>query len=123
MKSAIKALALGVLGMTAGYVLAQQLIGPQTKPPSAKEVEERKSKGGYTPERMKNPNLSGHAGRMTVTPLNEIPVDKLKVPPGFKVEVWAHGMPGVRMMTRGPKGTIYAGTRIIGRVYEIKDKG
>jgi glucose/arabinose dehydrogenase len=53
----------------------------------------------------------------------EIPVDKIKVPKGFKVEIWAHGMPGVRMMARGSQGTIWAGTRAIGRVYEIKDKG
>ena len=119
----VKTLALTVLALTGGYVLAQQMMGPQTKPPSAKEVEERKSKGGYYPERMKNPNLSGHPGRMTVTPLSEIPVDKIKVQPGFQVEVWAHGMPGVRMMARGSKGTIWAGTRIIGRVYEIKDQG
>src|SRR5262245_52192467 len=123
MKSTIKALGLGVLGMTAGYVLAQQMIGPSTTPHDAKTAEVQKSKGGYYPERMKNPNVLPHAAKMTVTPLNEIPIDKIKVPPGFKVEVWAHGMPGVRMMTRGPKGTIYAGTRIIGRVYEIKDKG
>jgi len=110
-------------GLTAAYALAQQLVGPQTNPPSAKEVEQRKSKGGYHPEKMKNPNLSGHASRMTVTPVSEIPVDKIKVPKGFKVEIWAHGMPGVRMMTRGSKGTIWAGTRAIGRVYEIKDKG
>jgi glucose/arabinose dehydrogenase len=110
-------------GLAAGYVLAQQMVGPQTKPPDAKEVEARKSKGGNYPERMKNPNLSGHAARMTVTPPSEIPLDKIKVPKGFKIELWAHGMPGVRMMTRGSKGTVWAGTRIIGRVYEIKDKG
>jgi len=110
-------------GLTAAYALAQQLTGPQTQPPSAKEIEQRKSKGGYFPERMKNPNLSSHAGRMTVTPPSDIPVDKIRVPKGFKVELWAHGMPGVRMMTRGSKDTIWAGTRTIGRVYEIKDKG
>lgn len=110
-------------GLTAAYALAQQMVGPQTKPPSAKEVEARKSKGGYFPERMKNPNLSAHPARMTVTPPNEIPLDKIKLPKGFKVELWAHGMPGVRMMARGDKGTIWAGTRTIGRVYEIKDKG
>ena len=44
--------------------------------------------------------LAPHAGKMTETPLAEIPVDKLKVPQGFKVEVWAHGMPGARMMAR-----------------------
>src|SRR5262245_13170181 len=119
----VKGCVFALLGSAAAYALAQQLVGPQTKAPNAKEVEERKSKGGYFPERMKNPNLSGHAGKMTVTPLSDIPVDQIKVPKGFHVEVWAHGMPGVRMMTRGSKGTIWAGTRVIGRVYEIKDKG
>jgi glucose/arabinose dehydrogenase len=119
----VKTLMFGALALTVGYTLAQQLVGPQTKPPDDKEVAARKSKGGYYPERMKNPNLSGHASKMTVTPPSEIPLDKIKVPPGFQVELWAHGMPGVRMMARGSKGTIWAGTRIIGRVYEIKDKG
>ena len=121
--TAVRTLAPAALGLVGAYALAQQMVGPQTKPPDAKEVEARKSKGGYYPERMKNPNLSGHASKMTVTPLSEIPVDKIKVPKGFHVEVWAHGMPGVRMMARGSQGTIWAGSRIIGRVYEIKDKG
>ena len=121
--TAVRTLAPAALGLVGAYALAQQMVGPQTKPPDAKEVEARKSKGGYYPERMKNPNLSGHASKMTVTPLSEIPVDKIKMPKGFHVEVWAHGMPGVRMMARGSQGTIWAGSRIIGRVYEIKDKG
>ena len=74
-------------------------------------------------DKMKDSKLAPHAGKLTETPLAEIPVDKLKVPKGFKVEVWAHGMPGVRMMTLGDKGTVWAGTRAIGRVYEIRDKG
>jgi glucose/arabinose dehydrogenase len=67
--------------------------------------------------------LAPHAGKMTVTPESEIPLSSLKVPPGFKVELWASGMPGVRHMVRGDGGTIWAGTRTIGRVYEIKDAG
>jgi glucose/arabinose dehydrogenase len=117
-------LVLPALGFATAYALAQQqMTGPQTKPPDDKFVAGQKSKGGYVPGRMKNPNLSPHAARMTVTPPSEIPLDKIKVPKGFKIELWAHGMPGVRMMTRGSKGTVWAGTRIIGRVYEIKDKG
>lgn len=116
-------LVLPALGLAGAYALAQQMVGPKSEAPSAKEVEARKSKGGYSPERMKNPNLSGHAAKMTVTPPSEIPLDRIKVPKGFKVELWAHGMPGVRMMARGSKGTVWAGTRTIGRVYEIKDKG
>jgi len=111
------------LGLAGVYALAQEMRGPKTEPPSAKEVERRKGAGGYHPGQMKNPNLSGHPARMTETPLSEIPLDRIKVPKGFKVEIWAHGMPGVRMMARGSKGTIWAGTRSIGRVYEIKDKG
>jgi glucose/arabinose dehydrogenase len=66
--------------------------------------------------------LKPHATPLTVTPLEKIPVGKLNVPAGW-VEVWAHGMPGVRMLTRGDKGTIFGGTRAIGKVYAITDKG
>jgi glucose/arabinose dehydrogenase len=59
---------------------------------------------------------------MTETPAGEIPVNKLKVPKGFKVELWASGMPGARAMAEGDKGKIYIGTRVIGRVYEVTDK-
>ena len=38
------------------------------KPPSPQEVERRTKMGGYHPERMKNPHLTGHPGKMTVTP-------------------------------------------------------
>ncbi|HEY7744549.1 MAG TPA: sorbosone dehydrogenase family protein, partial [Burkholderiales bacterium] len=119
----VKTLVFGGLALTVGYALAQQMVTPQSKPPSDKDVKARTASGGYKPERMKNPNLTPHAGRMTVTPPSDIPLDRIKVPKGFQVELWAHGMPGVRMMARGSKGTIWAGTRIIGRVYEIKDKG
>ena len=118
-----KVLVMGALGAVGAYALAQQMISPPKSAPDDKAVAGQKAKGGYFPDRMKNPNLNPHPGKLTVTPLSEIPVDKLKVPKGFQVEVWAHGMPGVRMMTRGSKGTIWAGTRVIGRVYEIKDKG
>lgn len=62
-------------------------------------------------------------GKLTATPPGEIPVAKLKVPSGFKVELWSHGTPGVRAMARTESGKVYAGTRGIGRVYEISDNG
>jgi glucose/arabinose dehydrogenase len=67
--------------------------------------------------------LAPLAGRNTATPPAEIALDRLKLPPGFKVELWAHGMPGARAMVRGDQGRIYIGTRGIGRVYEVTDKG
>jgi glucose/arabinose dehydrogenase len=62
-------------------------------------------------------------GKLTATPAADIPLAKYKLPPGFKVEVWATGMPGARAMARGDSGKIYVGTRGIGRVYELTDNG
>src|ERR1700752_494635 len=68
--------------------------------------------------------LAPHAGKMTETPAGEIPVDKLQVPAGFKVELWASGLPGGRAMALSEDGKkVYVGTRVIGRVYEIADDG
>ncbi len=67
--------------------------------------------------------LAPLAGRNTATPPSEIAIDKLKLPAGFKLELWAHGMPGARAMARGEQGKIYVGTRGIGRVYEVTDQG
>jgi glucose/arabinose dehydrogenase len=61
--------------------------------------------------------------KLTVTAPADIPLDKLKLPPGFKAELWAHGLPGARAMARGDSGKIYVGTRTIGRVYEVTDAG
>jgi glucose/arabinose dehydrogenase len=74
------------------------------------------------PSSMTDSKLAPHATPMTVTTVDKIPVDKLKVPAGFKVDIWAHGMPGARMMVRGDKGTVFVGTRVIGKVYAITDK-
>ena len=72
---------------------------------------------------MADSKLAPHAGKFTATPAADIPIDKLKLPPGFKVEIWSIGTPGVRAMSRGESGKVYAGTRPLGRVYEITDNG
>lgn len=77
---------------------------------------------GRTPEQAGS-TLAPLAGRLTVTPPDQIPVDRLKLPAGFKLELWAHGLPGGRAMARADNGKIYVGTRAIGRVYEITDNG
>ena len=67
--------------------------------------------------------LAPNPGKNTETPPDEIPIDKIQKPDGFKVELWAHGLPGGRAMARGDKGKIYVGTRALGRVYEVTDQG
>lgn len=75
------------------------------------------------PAAMADSKLAPHAGKMTETAASDIPIDKLKLPKGFKVEVWATGFPGGRAMAAGDKGKIYLGTRGFGRVYEVTDHG
>ena len=41
--------------------------------------------------------LAPLAGKLTVTPAADIPLDKVKLPPGFKIEVWAAGLPGAAL--------------------------
>ena len=64
-------------------------------------------------------SLKPHATPPTVTPADKLPLDKLKLPSGFKAEVYSSGHPGARTMVRGNKGTIFMGSRLIGRVYAI----
>jgi glucose/arabinose dehydrogenase len=75
------------------------------------------------PDSMAASALAPHAPRLTVTPADQVPVASLRVPEGFKVELWAHGMPGARMMALGPQGTLFVGSRVIGRVYAVQDQG
>jgi len=55
--------------------------------------------------------------------LGELQVDKIKVPPGFKVSVWASGINNARAMTWGDKGTLFVSSRVAGNVYAIVEKG
>ncbi len=77
---------------------------------------------GRLPEQAKS-TLAPVAGKLTATPASDIPLASFKLPPGFKAEIWATGMPGARAMARAENGKIYIGTRGIGRVYELTDNG
>ncbi len=74
---------------------------------------------GWAIGRPEGSTLAPHAPRLTVTPRDQVPVGAIRLPPGFQAEIYAHGIPGVRAMAEGPNGTIFAGTRVIGRVYAI----
>jgi glucose/arabinose dehydrogenase len=66
--------------------------------------------------------LAPVAGPPVAAALEKLPVDKLKVPAGFKVEVYANGLANARSLARGTDGTIFVGTRQVGRVYAITEK-
>jgi glucose/arabinose dehydrogenase len=70
-----------------------------------------------------NPSLKGNPQPATATPLEKIPLDRIKLPAGFKAEIWSHGHAAGRTMVMGAKGTMFMGTRVIGRVYAITNQG
>ncbi len=47
--------------------------------------------------------------------------DKIKMPSGFKISLYAHA-PGARSLALGPDGVIFVGTREQGIVYAVVDK-
>src|ERR1700753_1357182 len=49
-------------------------------------------------------------------------VKKIKLPPGFKIEVYAGGVLAARQMAWGDKGTLFVGSFGLGNVYAITDK-
>ncbi len=53
---------------------------------------------------------------------DKLPVAKLKVPPGFNIEVYAAGMANARSLAEGDKGTVFVGTRLVGNLYAISNK-
>jgi glucose/arabinose dehydrogenase len=103
-------------GVCAGLVLALSPAVAQT-PPGFSPLDRSDPKASQ-----QDVGLKPHATPPTVTPVDKLPVDKLKLPAGFKAEVWSHGHPAARTMVMGPKGTVFMGTRQIGRVYAITNK-
>ena len=52
----------------------------------------------------------------------EIPLDKITLPPGFSIEVYASGVPNARSMALSPTGTLFVSTRQRGDVYAVVDR-
>jgi glucose/arabinose dehydrogenase len=58
------------------------------------------------------------------TPADKLPISKMKLPPGFKAEVWASDVLDARGMRQGDKGTVFVSSLFVaGKVYAITDKG
>lgn len=46
----------------------------------------------------------------------------IKLPPGFKIDYFAVGVPGARELALGPDGTVYVGSKDQGNVYALPDR-
>jgi glucose/arabinose dehydrogenase len=51
-----------------------------------------------------------------------LPLQQIKLPPGFAIDVFSADVPGARSLELGPNGTLFVGTRSQGRVYAVRDE-
>src|SRR6187431_528634 len=58
----------------------------------------------------------------SANPSTDARLSKIKLPPGFKIEIYSDAVPNARAMALSPSGTLYVGTMSEGKVYAIKDK-
>jgi glucose/arabinose dehydrogenase len=54
------------------------------------------------------------------TSADKLPTAKLKLPPGFSIEVYASGMANARSLREGDKGNVFVGSRLVDKVYAIR---
>ena len=66
--------------------------------------------------------LKGIAAPPFAAAADKLPLAQLKLPKGFKIEVYASGIPDARSLRIGDKGTIFVGNRVQDKVYAIVDR-
>src|SRR5688500_7096372 len=50
-----------------------------------------------------------------------IQLEKIKLPPGFQISIFAEGLRNARSLTQSPSGTIFVGSDRAGSVYALPD--
>ncbi|HYZ32364.1 MAG TPA: PQQ-dependent sugar dehydrogenase [Crenalkalicoccus sp.] len=68
--------------------------------------------------------LAPAVGPATPTPLNELNenLKRIRLPPGFRIEVYAHGLPEARQMAWGDNGTLFVGSFGATNVYAVAER-
>jgi glucose/arabinose dehydrogenase len=52
----------------------------------------------------------------------QLPLDRITLPPGFAIDVYATGVQNARQMALGDNGTLFVGSRQAGRVHAVVDR-
>jgi glucose/arabinose dehydrogenase len=100
--------------LTLPTLLPAQQPGAPAAPPTWKQGQ---------PSSMADSTLAPIATPPAPAPVDQLLVDQIKLPPGFKITVWQPGIHNARVMTWGSKGTLFVSSRVAGNVYAVVDKG
>lgn len=115
----LKLMTCAVMATLAGAALAQPAATPTAPAAPAAPPAWRQ---GMSADQEKS-TLHPFAGHVTGRMASELPLSKLKVPDGFKIEVWADGVPDARSLALGDKGTVFVSNRVQSSVYAVVDNG
>jgi len=112
--SSMRTIGIGLIGLlvvtAAAKVHAQQAAEP---PPPWKQG---------MPAAIADSKLAPIAPPPLPTPVDKLPLDKLKVKDGLKIEVYAAGVPNARTLRLGDKGTVFVSSRVQDKVHAIVTK-
>jgi glucose/arabinose dehydrogenase len=48
-----------------------------------------------------------------------IQLDRIQLPPGFKIRLYAVAVPNARSLAMSPQGVLFVGTRLAGKIYAV----
>ena len=69
------------------------------------------------------PLLVGFALAVQTQPApTKLPLETIKLPPGFAIDVYATGVQNARQMALGANGTLFVGSRTTGKVHAVVDR-
>jgi glucose/arabinose dehydrogenase len=129
--------ALLITSLTSAQQPAEQSSTPPDAPPAASQppatpavtpIPSMQPQPTAVPGRPDIPNaevanqLRGVPAPPFAAPPDQIPTPHLKLPKGFKIEVYASGIPNARSLRVGDKGTVFVSNRQLDKVYAIVDK-
>jgi glucose/arabinose dehydrogenase len=93
---------------------------PQSSAPAAAPAPPPPTPGMPTTEEASK--LKGIPSPPFAAPADKLPLADLKLPKGFKIEVYASGIPDARSIRIGDKGTVFVSNRVRDKVYAIVDR-
>src|SRR5438874_9718766 len=103
---------LGILLMAAGPAAAQQQA---PLPPGSPLI--------GRPDTDAAKKLAPVAPPPVPTAADKLPLDKLKAPKGFTIDLYASGVDNARTLRLGDKGTVFISSRLKDKIHAIVDKG
>jgi glucose/arabinose dehydrogenase len=92
---------------------------PPAAPPAPHDLASATRDNPLHPDPADANSVRNDIGKPVPGPLK---LDTLKLPPGFKIEVYATDVPNARSLVLGAKGTVFVSSRSDNRVYAVVDR-